>query len=57
MGLNATFDIGEFGRLSSEVDLKVTGVKHKATIDVTVNGTEGAAATGTFSISIYCFIG
>ena len=53
MGLNATFDIGEFGRLSREVDLKVTGVKHKATVDVTVEGTEGAAATGIFCFSVY----
>ena len=46
MGLNATFDVGEFGRLSKELDLQITGIKHKTTVEVTVDGTEGAAATG-----------
>ena len=47
MGVKGAFDAGEFGHLAEGVPLKVSGVKHKATVEVTVKGTEGAAATGT----------
>ena len=50
MGVESAFDVGEFGYLSKEVPLKVSGVKHKATVEVTVDGTEGAAATGTLML-------
>ena len=55
MGLNAAFDIGEFGQLSTDVDLKVTGIKHKATVEVTFDGTEGAAATGILCFNAFIF--
>lgn len=46
MGVISAFDVGEFGYLAKETPLKVSGVKHKSTVEVTVEGTEGAAATG-----------
>merc|ERR1712226_141685 len=46
MGVIDAFDAGDFGHMAKGVPLKVSGVKHKATVEVTVEGTEGAAATG-----------
>ena len=50
MGVISAFDVGEFGYLAKETPLKVSGVKHKSTVEVTVEGTEGAAATGMFLV-------
>ena len=46
MGVKDAFDAGDFGYMSEGLHLRVSGVKHKATVEVTVQGTEGAAATG-----------
>jgi len=46
MGVIDAFDVGAFGYLAEGTPLKVSGVKHKSTVEVTVEGTEGAAATG-----------
>ena len=50
MGVISAFDVGEFGYLAKATPLKVSGVKHKSTVEVTVEGTEGAAATGRFLV-------
>ena len=44
MGINAAFEEGGFGKISSE-SLRLDSVKHKAVIEVTYQGTEAAAAT------------
>ena len=46
MGVNAAFEIGEFAKISPEVKLKVSEIKHKAVVEVTKEGTTGVAATG-----------
>ena len=46
MGVKDAFDAGDFGYMAEGLPLRVSGVKHKATVEVTVQGTEGAAATG-----------
>lgn len=46
MGVKDAFDAGDFGYMAEGIPLRVSGVKHKATVEVTVQGTEGAAATG-----------
>ena len=47
MGVKDAFDAGDFGYMAEGLPLRVSGVKHKATVEVTVQGTEGAAATGS----------
>ena len=47
MGVIDAFDVGEFGYLAEGTPLKVSGVKHKSTVEVTVEGTEGAAEAPT----------
>ena len=46
MGVNDAFDVGDFGYLTKETSLRVSGVKHKSIVEVNMQGTEGAAATG-----------
>ena len=46
MGVNDAFDVGDFGYLAKETLLRVSGVKHKSIVEVNMQGTEGAAATG-----------
>ncbi len=48
MGVSAAFDQGEFGRISMDPNdpLTVGEAKHKAVVEVTKEGTVGAAATG-----------
>jgi len=46
MGVNDAFDVGDFGYMAKETSLRVSGVKHKSTVEVNMQGTEGAAATG-----------
>ena len=52
MGVNDAFDIGDFAYLAKETSLRVSGVKHKSIVEVNMQGTEGAAATGKDHILI-----
>lgn len=54
MGVMSAFDVGEFDEISEAGNLKVTDVKHKAVVEVTKEGTEGAAVT---SIEVAALIG
>ena len=45
MGVNAAFDQGAFENIVNGEALKVSAVKHRATIEVTRDGTVGAAAS------------
>lgn len=46
MGVKAAFDVGEFDKLTRQNKMKISGIKHKAVIEVTKQGTTGVAATG-----------
>ena len=46
MGVNDAFDVGDFGYMAKETSLRVSGVKHKSMVEVNMQGTDGAAATG-----------
>ena len=46
MGVTDAFDVGDFGYLAKQTPLRVSGVKHKSIVEVNIQGTEGAAATG-----------
>ena len=48
LGVSKAFSVGEFDNIASDVRLKLSSVSHVASIDVTVDGTVGAAATGQF---------
>ena len=45
MGVNAAFEEGDFDKILREDPLKLSDVKHKVTIEVTEEGTVGAAAS------------
>lgn len=45
IGINAAFDEGGFDRIIDDDKFKVGQIKHRATIEVTKDGTVGAAAT------------
>ena len=45
LGINAAFDDGGFRGIVKENDFKVSQVKHRAVVEVTKDGTEGAAAS------------
>lgn len=45
MGVNAAFEEGDFEQILSKDPLKLSDVKHKVTIEVTEEGTVGAAAS------------
>ena len=45
LGINAAFDEGEFTNIIEDNPLKVSQIKHRATIEVTKDGTVGAAAS------------
>ena len=45
MYIDAPFDDGEFDRIIKDEPLRVGKVKHRATIEVTKDGTVGAAAS------------
>lgn len=57
MGIKKAFDQGEFEGINKNEPLKVSDVKHRATIEVTKDGTVGAAATSielvTLSASLF----
>ena len=53
LGIKAAFNVGEFGKMSTSQDLRVSSVKHKAVVEVTTDGTEGAAATGIDVIPLF----
>ena len=44
MGINAAFDNGEFANIVKD-PLRVSQIKHRATIEVTKDGTVGSAAS------------
>ena len=46
MGVSAAFEVGEFDKIVTDGNLKVSGIKHKSVIEVTKDGTTGVAATG-----------
>ena len=48
MGVTDAFDVGDFGYLAKQTPLRVSGVKHKSIVEVNIQGTEGAAATGKY---------
>ncbi len=52
LGISRAFTDGEFGNIASNLTLKVSSVSHVASIDVTLDGTVGAAATGKLT----CFV-
>ena len=45
MGINAAFDDGGFDNIVQDAPIKVNDIKHRALIEVTKDGTVGAAAT------------
>ena len=45
--MKRAFDNGQFDNIAKNVTLKVSSISHVANIDVTLEGTVGAAATGT----------
>jgi len=57
MGINKAFEEGDFQGINKNELLKVSDVKHRATIEVTKDGTVGAAATSielvTLSASLF----
>ena len=53
MGINAAFDAGQFDEITNGVPLRVTGVKHKAMVEVTPKGTEAAAATAIELVPLF----
>jgi len=57
MGISKAFEEGEFQGINKNEPLKVSDVKHRATIEVTKDGTVGAAATSielvTLSASLF----
>ena len=45
LGINAAFDDGGFRGIVKDKDFKVSQVKHRAVVEITKDGTEGAAAS------------
>jgi serine protease inhibitor len=45
----AAFEEGEFDNIVEDARLRISAINHAASIDVTVDGTVGAAATGNLS--------
>ena len=52
MGINAAFEEGGFGKISSE-SLRLDSVKHQAVIEVTYQGTEAAAASSLEVVPLF----
>jgi hypothetical protein len=46
LGIASAFSDGDFGNIAKDVALRVSSVNHVAKIDVTLEGTVGAAASG-----------
>ena len=57
MGIEKAFDEGDFEGINKNEPLRVSDIKHRATIEVTKDGTVGAAATSlelvTLSASLF----
>ena len=51
MGVNGVFDEGGFENIVLNEPLKVSAVKHRATVEVTKDGTVGAAASAIEIVS------
>lgn len=51
MGINAAFETGGFDNIVKGEAIKVSDIKHRATIEVTKDGTVGAAATAIELVS------
>ena len=51
MGVNGAFDEGGFENIVQNEPLKVSAVKHRATVEVTRDGTVGAAASAIEIVS------
>jgi serpin B len=51
MGVNGAFDEGGFENIVLDEPLKVSAVKHRATVEVTRDGTVGAAASAIEIVS------
>ena len=49
MGIDAAFDDGEFNEIIKDVPLRFSQVKHRAMVEVTKDGTEGADAVQSYS--------
>jgi len=45
LGITAPFIVGDFDKISKEVKMRVTNVKHKAMVEIDTQGTEATAAT------------
>ena len=56
MGVKAAFDTGQFNKLTKRNNLRVSGIKHKMTIEVTKEGTEGVEAPGKLYILFICYL-
>jgi len=52
LGVEAAFEEGGFGGIIPEIPLKVSSIKHRATIEVTKKGTVGAAATAVELVAL-----
>ena len=51
MGVNGAFDEGGFENIVENEPLRVGAVKHRATVEVTTDGTVGAAASAIEIVS------
>ena len=55
LGVRAAFDRGQFDKIAANVPLKLGSVSHAASIDVTLDGTLGAAASGKLNFLLKKF--
>ena len=53
MGVHGPFSEGGFDRILADEDLKVSQIKHRAIIEVTKDGTVGAAATAIEFVPLF----
>jgi len=52
LGVEAAFEEGGFGGIIPKIPLKVSSIKHRATIEITKKGTVGAAATAVELVAL-----
>ena len=55
--IDAAFDDGEFDNIVKNLPLRVSQIKHRATIEVTKDGTIGAAASSIELVGLSAAIG